>query len=58
MHIHQWIVGCIRKGTSLEYVTFTLALRRDYDVHDLETGCIGNWVGSILDQANALDVTV
>ena len=58
MRIHQWIVDCTRKGTSLDYESFTLALRRDYDVHDLETGGIGNWVGSILDQANALDMTV
>ena len=51
MRIHQWVVDCIRKGTSLDYETFTLALRRDYDVHDFETGGIENWVRSILDQA-------
>ena len=58
MPIHQQIVDCLTKGTPLDFVSFALALRRDYGVCNLEIGGIGNWIRSVLDRANTLNMTV
>jgi hypothetical protein len=55
--VYKPIVDCVMKGTPLDYESFTLALQRDYHV-DVGVGGVGHFIRSILDQANALNMTV
>ena len=51
------IVDTIIKGTPLDYKLFTPALKTDYGI-DVEARGIGSVIRSILNQANALSLTV
>ena len=51
------IVDTIMKGTPLDYWSLALALETDYAI-DVEAEGVGNFIHSILDKTNALNLTV
>ena len=55
--VHRPVTDCIAKGIPLDYESFTLALKRDYGF-DVEACGVGHVIHSILDQADALRLTV
>jgi len=55
--VRQPIVDAIRKGAPLNYESLILAIKTGHNVNT-GTGAIGNLVRSILDKANALNLTI
>ncbi|KAF9644316.1 hypothetical protein BDM02DRAFT_3122098 [Thelephora ganbajun] len=51
------VVESIRGGTPLNYESLVLAVKTDHNI-DAETSGVGKLIRSILDKANALDLTV
>ncbi|KAF9644733.1 hypothetical protein BDM02DRAFT_3121399 [Thelephora ganbajun] len=55
--MRQPIVDCIRRGTPLSYESLALAVKTDHNI-DAGTSSVGKLIRSILDKANALNLTV